>query len=180
MNILPFDWRQLLTRLEAELASLDSAERQWLKAQVAAISLIQQELDQLFMTAGGAQACHACQGECCGCGRHHLTLTNLLGDLLADTEPPQPDFSLTCPYLGATGCRLAPGRRPYNCITFFCEPLEENLGTAGRERLRDLDRRLRSHYQAVADRYPLASLRGLCLALDRHGHHFLLRRQDGP
>ncbi|PLX81284.1 MAG: hypothetical protein C0614_06840 [Desulfuromonas sp.] len=180
MNTIPFDWRQLHKRLGTELASLDEAELEWLRVEVAAISRIQEQLNRLFITAGGAQLCQTCRGECCGCGRHHLTLTNLLGGLLAGIEPPEPDFSLTCPYLGATGCRLVPARRPYNCITFFCEPLEENLGAAGRARLRDLDGRLREHYQLIAGRYPLASLRGLCLALDRHGHDFLLRRQDVP
>jgi len=180
MNTTPFDWRQLLERLGAELAALGDAEREWLATQVAAIGRIQEELDRLFITAGGEQACRSCLGECCGCGRHHLTLTNLLGALLAGREPVEPDFSLPCPFLGPSGCRLIPALRPYNCITFFCDTLEQNLGTAGRARLRDLDARLRSHYQAVADRYPLASLRGLCLALDRHGHDFLLRRQESP
>ena len=104
-----------------------------------------------------------------------MTLTNLFAYLLEDEDPPTPDFRRTCPYLGDQGCLLPASRRPYNCITFFCETLEEQLGAKDCERLRSLDRRLRNEYLQVAARYPTASLRGLWIALQRVGDGALLQ-----
>lgn len=171
----PVDWHDLLALLRLEVAGLDQSERLWLKSRVELIGALQEALDTLFRQAGGLEACASCDGACCGCGRHHLTLTNLLHYLLEGSQPPTPDFSQTCPFLGAGGCLLPVSRRPYNCITFFCEILEDELDAAGREQLRDLDRRLRREYELIAQRYPLASLRGLWIALARHDRGFLLR-----
>ena len=99
---------------------------------------------------------------------------NLLAYLLESEEPSAPDFSHTCPYLGDLGCLLPVARRPYNCITFFYETLEDQLDSVDREQLRTLDRRLRNEYQRVEERYPAASLRGLWIALQRVGDGQLL------
>ncbi|MDT8444886.1 MAG: hypothetical protein RQ722_11360 [Desulfuromonadales bacterium] len=157
---------------------LSNLERQWLKERLALIAATQLALDELFSKAGGAESCADCDGACCGCGRHHVTLTNLLAYLLEEQEPPSPDFSRTCPFLGDLGCRLPVDRRPYNCITFFCETLDGRLGSADRERLLNLDRQLRREYLFVAERYPAASLRGLWIALERVGSDQLLRSSD--
>mgnify|MGYP001813938803 FL=1 len=163
----PEDWLALLSKIKADLAALDEADKQWLHGRIAVIEQHQRALDDLFESAGGTSACADCDGACCGCGRHHITLTNLLSYLIEDIDPPSPDFTRTCPYLGENGCRLPVARRPYNCITFFCEQLEENLDDEKRRRLRELDKRLREEYQAVEDRYPAASLRGIWIALGR-------------
>jgi hypothetical protein len=172
------DWPALLQRINREITTLSILERQWLKQRLAVIAATQLALDELFSKAGGADVCTGCDGACCGCGRHHLTLTNLLAYLLEGEAPPAPDFSCTCPYLGDLGCRLPVARRPYNCITFFCEILEERLTPAQCEQLRTLDRQLRNEYQRVAERYPAASLRGLWIALERVGGGQLLRVSD--
>jgi hypothetical protein len=170
----PVDWHKLLNRLHCELGALEDVERRWLARQIAEIGHLQVELDAMFRTADGPATCSACLDNCCGCGRHHLTLTNLLAYLLAGETPPVPDFNSACPFLDARGCRLPVARRPYNCITFFCETLDERLDHGDREQLRRLDRRLRRAYQRVAERYPAASLRGLWIALERvRGGHLL-------
>lgn len=170
-------WSELLQAIRKEFSSLADADRQWLRQRVARIAVLQTELDALFRAADGPQACANCDGACCACGRHHLTLTNLLGYLLEHSDPPTPDFSLTCPFLGTGGCLLPVARRPYNCITFFCETLDDRLTVAEAGQLRSLDLALRSEYELVAQRYPLASLRGLWLALARYDGGFLLRPQ---
>lgn len=162
-------WQDVLQRISAEVVSLDEVERDWLKARLAVIEATQLALDELFRKVGGVEACAGCDGACCGCGRHHVTLTNLLAYLLSGEDPPPPDFSRTCPYLGDHGCRLPVTRRPYNCITFFCETLDDCLTAADRDLLSVLDRQLRSEYQRIAERYPTASLRGLWIALERAG-----------
>lgn len=169
------DWPTLLQRLRSEVADLSEVEREWLKARLAVIADIQTALDELFRAAGGVDACTGCDGACCGCGRHHVTLTNVLAYLVAGEDPPAPDFSRSCPYLGDTGCRLPVARRPYNCITFFCEMLDSRLEGVGRERLHALDSQLRKEYLRVAERYPAASLRGLWIALEQVGSGQLLR-----
>ena len=165
----PPDWLLLQKRIRDEVAQLDERDRAWLEMRLETIGEIQLELDSLFVKAGGASACADCVGECCGCGRHHITLTNLLAYAVAGEVPPAPDFTKTCPYLGETGCVLPVSCRPYNCITFFCEQLEGTLCGEDQQKLRDLDRRLRTEYQAVAERYPAASLRGLWIAMERIG-----------
>ncbi len=168
------DWPALLTGLRGELAALDDVARLWLARQVDEIAALQAELDDLSRSAGGPAICAACDDNCCGCGRHHLTLTNLLAYLLDGEEPPAPDFNCTCPFLGDTGCRLPVARRPYNCITFFCEALEERLDREERELLCCLDRQLRRVYQRIAERFPAATLRGFWIALERAGGGHLL------
>lgn len=177
-KIRPADWPKLLQKLRDELVALGESDRQWLRQRLASIAAIQLDLDHLFQAAGGARSCAECDGACCGCGRHHLTLTNLLAYLLAGEAPPVPDLSKTCPYLGESGCLLPVDRRPYNCITFFCEHLEANLSAADRQQLRLLDRQLRQEYLCLAERYPAASLRGLWIALERIGDgEIMLKKQ---
>ncbi|MEN8687693.1 MAG: hypothetical protein AB1Z51_07150 [Desulfuromonadales bacterium] len=177
-KIKHIEWLALLQKIRDELAALDEAERQWLRSRLDSIGAIQLDLDTLFHAAGGVQTCAVCAGACCACGRHHLTLPNLLTYLLADEEPPAPDLDRPCPYLGESGCRLSVDRRPYNCITFFCEQLDANLSAADRQQLRLLDRQLRQEYQCLAERYPSASLRGLWIALERiDGGDILLTKQ---
>jgi hypothetical protein len=172
-NHLP-DWPALLLKIKLELDALGHAETLWLKERLAAIAVLQRALDELFCKADGKGACAGCDGACCGCGRHHVTLTNLLAYLLEGETPPSPDFSRTCPYLGERGCLLTVDRRPYNCITFFCETLEDQLDAEDCAHLRTLDRRLRNEYQLIAERYPAATLRGLWIALQRVGDGALL------
>lgn len=167
-------WFTLLDKIKADLAALEDTDKRWLHDRIAVIGELQRSLDDLFKEAGGTIACADCDGACCGCGRHHITLTNLLGYLIEGEEPPPPDFTKTCPYLGETGCCLPVARRPYNCITFFCEQLEENLDDEKRGMLRELDQRLREEYQSIADRYRAASLRGIWIALEGCGEGQIL------
>lgn len=171
------DWPSVVQRVRQEVDALGYEERGWLCERIASIEELQQSLDELFRQAGGLDSCGVCDGSCCACGKHHLTLTNLLAYLLVDETPPVPSFECTCPFLGQEGCLLPVARRPYNCITFFCETLEDRLNTSEQEQLRALDRQLRKEYQLVEQRYPAATLRGLWIALERVGDGPLLRRQ---
>jgi hypothetical protein len=172
------DWPALPQRTRRELDALSEVDRTWLKERLAVVEVTQLALDKLFCKAGGVESCAGCDGACCDCGRHHITLTNLLAYLMEGEDPPAPDFSRTCPYLGDLGCLLPAARRPYNCITFFCENLENRTDSIDREQLRTLDRRLRNEYQRIEKRYPTASLRGLWIALERVGSGQLLRSSE--
>ncbi len=167
-------WMATLARARAELAGLPAAERLWLTAQLARIGRLQAELDRRFRDIDGPRVCADCLGGCCSLARHHVTLTNLLGFLLDEAEPPAPDFSKACPLLGEQGCRLPVERRPFNCIIFLCEPLDAALDSEQRAGFATVEADLRAAYEAVACRCPGASLRGLLIAAARVGERPLL------
>ena len=167
-------WAATLVRVRRELKDLPAGERDWLAAQTARIGELQTGLDRLFRTIGGPELCTACLGGCCSRARHHVTLTNLLGDLLSGEEPPRPDFTLACPMLGAQGCRLPVAHRPFNCIIFLCDEIDRQLTPGQREHFAGLEADLRRGYHEVAERCPGASLRGLLLGTTRVGAHPLL------
>ncbi|MCM2264860.1 MAG: hypothetical protein NDI73_06655 [Desulfuromonadales bacterium] len=169
-------WAATLVRVRNELVELSTADRDWLTAQVSRIGALQAELDRLFRDAGGPAICAACLGGCCGGARHHVTLTNLLGYLLAGEEPPAPDFSLICPQLGVQGCRLPAERRPFNCIIFLCDRIDGQLTGEQRIAFDGIEAELRNAYHAVAERCRGASLRGLLIAAARLGDRPLLAR----
>jgi hypothetical protein len=167
-------WADTLARTRRELAELPVAEHLWLAAQVVRIAALQRDLDRLFRAGDGPAVCAACRGGCCSRAKHHATLTNLLGYLLHHEEPPPPDFSRPCPFLGPAGCGLPVERRPFNCIIFFCEALDERLTDQQRAELTRIEHDLRAGYDAIAARCPGASLRGLLIAAARLGDRPLL------
>ncbi|TLM67333.1 MAG: hypothetical protein FDZ69_04355 [Deltaproteobacteria bacterium] len=169
-------WAATLDRARRELLALPPAERDWLAAQVRRIGELQLELDRLFREIDGPVICTDCLGGCCSRAKHHVTLTNLLGYLLQGGTPPEPDHALACPMLGAEGCRLPVERRPFNCIIFLCDRLDDRLTSVQREAFSGIEAELRSAYHAVGDRCPGASLRGLLIAAARRGEQPLLSR----
>ncbi|TYO98504.1 hypothetical protein EDC39_106104 [Geothermobacter ehrlichii] len=174
------DWHVILSRLVDDLAALPDTERTWLWQRVGRIEMLQRQLHALFLLAEGEGICRDCRGACCARGLHHLTLPNLLSYLLRSETPPQPDFTATCPLLGVDGCLWPPQRRPFNCVTFLCEAVEERLDEAQRRRFYALERELRACYQEVADRYAGAGLRGIWIAVQRHGLDGLLKAGKEP
>jgi hypothetical protein len=156
-------WQQTLAGVRLELARLPAAERAWIGLQVARIADLQERLHALFTAAEGESLCRDCDGACCGCGRNHLTLGNLAAILLAGDEPPTPDFTGSCPWLGPRGCRLEPARRPFNCVTFICETIEDRIEKAELDAFYALEKALRCIYRDLAGRYAGAGLQGLLL-----------------
>jgi hypothetical protein len=169
-------WTATVERARRELAALPIGELDWLAAQVDRIGHLQETLARLFREVGGPATCAGCHGGCCGHARHHATLTNLLGYLLAGREPPRPDFTRTCPFLDERGCRLPVPHRPFNCIIFLCEELDQRLTEPQRQAFGRAESALRAAYTALADHCPGASLRGLLVTAARIGDRPLLTR----
>jgi len=172
-------WEQALACCRAELYSLPQSEVDWLKDRLKLIARLQGELDRLFRTANGPACCTSCAERCCSCGRHHFTLTNLLGFLLQGKTPLRPDFRRACPFGGTAGCDLDVAFRPYNCVSFVCDQVEAGMDGAARSAFYRIEQQLRGVYQAIADRYPAASLQGLLIAMERTGDKPLLQRRTG-
>ncbi len=169
-------WAQVVKQIRGELGRLCPGERIWIKDHLEQVQELQKDIHAFFDRAQGARVCTGCNGACCEKGRNHLTLVNLLGFLLSGESPPEPDFSCTCPFLGPSGCRLEPARRPFNCVTFNCEAIEDRLCDADRSAFYRLEKELRCLYQKFDSRYAGSSLRGLLIRAERlDGRPFLQR-----
>jgi hypothetical protein len=172
-------WQRTLDAVSAELRALDQERRDWISEAVGNIARDQQLLHDLFLAADGPALCSRCRGACCACGTHHFTLANLLAWLIRGDTPPVPDFSLTCPFLGESGCRLPVSRRPFNCVIFLCEDVWENLSVPQQQQARRLEEALRRQYLAFDECFAGASLRGLLIRAERMEGQALLARPAG-
>ncbi|MDY0267878.1 hypothetical protein [Trichloromonas sp.] len=172
----PQRWQDCLTRIRDEFAALPIIERDWIRDNLRAIHAQQRRLHDFFEAADGGRHCATCAGACCARGRNHLTLVNLLGYLAADEEPPTPDFTVTCPFLGPAGCRLDVSRRPFNCVTFLCDVVENALDEPSRKAFYQLEAEVRQIYEAFDRRYAGSSLRGLLIRAERLGNRAFLAR----
>lgn len=170
-------WSKIVAVLRCEVATLDEDERGWISARLAAIALLQEELHACVQACGSETLCAGCPEHCCGQGKNHPGLVNLLFYLLANEELVA-DFSAPCPQLGANGCFFPPARRPFNCITFNCERVEECLPAAARQRLRLLETALRALYESFAHRYAGAGAQGLLIRAETLGGRPFLERCD--
>jgi hypothetical protein len=156
-------WERIVDGLGEEVLRLPPAERAWIAARLERIGRLQEELHALYLQADGPGACSRCGGSCCDRGRHHPTLVNLLRYLLAGRQTPRPDFTRPCPFLGDSGCLLEPSGRPFNCVTFICDDIEDRLDTAGREGFYARERELRGLYEEFDARFAGSSLRGILI-----------------
>ncbi len=171
-------WQRTIKRIEQEVAALNDLERDWLSPHLAEIGRLQRQLHELFEAGDGGRLCAECLGACCERGRNHLTLANVLSHLLSGQQVPEPDFSRTCPFLGPAGCLLEVEGRPFNCVTFICDAIEDRLAPAMREDFYRLEKELRSHYLALDKRFAGSSLRGLLIRAERLGEKAFMGRID--
>jgi hypothetical protein len=163
-------WDDLSRRASTEFAALPQAERDWIGGQLARAEGLLEEVHALFLGVDGNALCAACHERCCGHGKYHLTLVNLLFYLARGEAFPPPDFASTCPMLAVDGCRLPAGRRPFNCVTFICDAVEDRLAEGGRERFYCLEGELRQVFASFDRRYAGSSLRGLLNRAERLGN----------
>ncbi|PLX81600.1 MAG: hypothetical protein C0616_04705 [Desulfuromonas sp.] len=164
----------MLPRLSREWRRLGGPEKTELGTRLRRIAELQRQMHQLFLAAGGLQACADCRGGCCGSGTHHLTLANLLALLDSEQAFPHPDFNQSCPWLSVDGCRLEPGCRPFNCVTFVCHLVEEFWSPEQVASFYRLEKALRVEYQWLARRCAGGSLQGVLLVARRLGPVSLL------
>ena len=170
-------WQTIVSQVAEEYRQLPEDEKGWIEQQLREIASLQHELDRLFAKAGGTNACGNCSGECCAKGHNHMTLANLLAFLQQGEVPPAADFSRTCPFLGECGCLLGVAERPYNCISFVCDIIENSLTSAEVDLFYQQEQKLRDLYLKFAERYVGGGLTGLLLQWQRlAGRKFLERK----
>ncbi len=156
-------WQEVLSQVADEWEGLPRTEKVWATEHALRIVKLQERLHQLFLDVGGAGICTDCDGGCCGHGKFHPTLVNLLACLVTEHPFPEPEFAQHCPYLGASGCQFPPGLRPYNCISFICEQIENRLNPDELSEFYQLEKEIRKQYELFAGRYVGASMRGILI-----------------
>lgn len=122
-----------------------------LKAEVSrcafAIKSCKKEIHLITEEAGSADICALCNGECCKSGNNHFRGVELIVYLNDGRELFTPCFEgEICSCLGEFGCLMEPEYRPYNCITFICERVEDKLTPSEKERYYALALDLRAFY----------------------------------
>lgn len=162
-------WQRIVVQVAEEYRNLPASEQQWLADRLQQIADLQGRLNRMFEEGDGLQVCTACNGECCVKGHNHMTLANLLAFVSAGELPPTADFSRTCPFLGDFGCLIGAERRPYNCISFVCDTIENSLTSEQIEEFYSLEGQLRSTYLEFVERYAGGGLTGLLLQSQRLG-----------
>lgn len=119
-------WDRAVATVAAEYAALPAALRKKVGETAGAIRLAKQGLHRLALERQGGDICAACGGECCRVGKYHVTVVDVLVYFAADIPLFTPRFDDdACPYLGDAGCMMGPPFRPFNCVTFNCERVED-------------------------------------------------------
>lgn len=138
-------WRRGVALLTREFSLFSAERREELGALLAEVADFKEELCRLSDTAEGAAICAACGGACCRAGRYHATVLDLLASLAAGETPVEPEFARgTCPFLGSEGCRIVPRRRrPFTCVVFICNPINERLAAGEATRFNQREQELR-------------------------------------
>lgn len=161
-------WEQAVAAVAGEYAALAPDARTWAEERSSAIREAKKALNAISQKVSGGEICAACRGECCARGRHHVTVVDLLVHLAVGRPLPVPDFAVDhCPWLGAAGCRMDPVCRPFNCITFNCERVEELLEPSDRERFYRVEGELRVVYGEVEEFFGNRFMQGLLLSYER-------------
>lgn len=81
--------------------------------------------------------------------------------------------------MGAQGCRLTVSCRPYNCISFICDTIEDSLLPQQKNHFYHLENQLRSIYRDFSEHYQGAAMTGLLLQQQRlDGQSFFAPRPN--
>ncbi len=160
-------WEQIVAEVQDHYLNLGLEEKNWLEPRLREIADLQQQLNSLFNAVEGEQHCRDCAGGCCHAGHNHMTLANLLQYVCRQQPLPSTDFLQSCPFLGVRGCLLPVERRPYNCISFICDRIEEALSPPELTEFYRVEGELRELYLEIAQRYLGAAMTGLLLQYPR-------------
>ena len=143
---------------------LPPAELARLRPLALAMRRRKEEMQELASAVDAATHCAGCGGACCVSGKYHFTGVDLLV-FLVSREPlfvPRFDNGL-CPYLGDARCLIAAGYRPFNCITFICDLIEDQLPRDQVSRFYQMERELRKNYGEIASLFPSGGVAGSLL-----------------
>jgi len=157
-------WREQVARVSLLLSQFPQEEHARLAELCERLREQKLALQALADRADAAASCAACGGACCVTGKYHVTPVDLLVYLVNGELLFAPHFeSGLCPYLGEGGCLMRPAYRPFNCITFNCELIEDLLSAEEVSRFYRLERELKGSYQAIRALFPGGGMDGALL-----------------
>ena len=137
-------WRLGCAAVAQEYVALPQPVRVRVNTLARRVRETKEELARIVSQVGGSAICASCRGECCATGKNHVTVVDLLVHFSEGRAVPEPDFGRkSCPFLGERGCVMAPSYRPFNCIIFNCDRIEEGLEAPARAELYRVERELR-------------------------------------
>ena len=139
-------WDQTVTAVSDRYAGLSPDIAPELDRLIEQIISLKQHLVELVLSAGSADICRNCNGECCRFGKYHVSVLDVMAYLKTGDTLVAPDFSNHpfCPYSNASGCTMTPGYRPMTCVVFNCQQVEDQLTACQRESLHGYERELRN------------------------------------
>ncbi len=141
-------WSEAVGRVKSEYTALSDSIKQRLSGLTSEIRALKDEHQKLMARFSADNPCERCNGICCRYGKHHFTAVELIVYLVSESLLFAPSFEHpVCPYIGGSGCMMAPALRPFNCIIFICEDLDDRLDEASRTGLLAIENRLRQLYQ---------------------------------
>ncbi|MDD2853703.1 MAG: hypothetical protein PHY09_17595 [Desulfuromonadaceae bacterium] len=97
------------------------------------------------VTSDGAVAvCRECGGQCCQNGKYRMNVSDALA-CISFGAVPAADFAQKplCPYGSTTGCSMAAGMRPADCITFICDCIDRLVSPQDRVRIGEWEQLIR-------------------------------------
>jgi len=164
-------WNLGVAAVRQKYATLSPSLHTRLHKCAAAIKTCKEALNQIGEEVNAAEICAQCLGECCKSGKNHVSVVDLLIYLNDGMEILTPCFEQDiCPYLGENRCLMGPDYRPYNCVTFICERIEDLLAPLEKERFYAVERELRGLYrdmEQLLDKNFRNGVLGIC---ERHYH----------
>lgn len=170
-------WEGALETVRREFFLLSPLLRAEIATRCTTIRSLKLELHEIAESADCADLCALCRGACCTAGKYHFTVIDLLAYLSCGRDLFTPRFAEAangggCPYAGSRGCLMEPQFRPYTCITFICEEVEDRL-PSGSERFYLLAGELRSLYADLERLFQKRFISGLIMNYDRDviGNH---------
>ena len=163
-NDLFEQWREGVGRVTRAYLALPQPLIQRLHGLSAALKTERRAMQELVAKVGAAAHCASCGGECCVAGKYHFTRADLLVYLASQEPLFTPLFGNgLCPYLGREGCLIEPAFRPFNCITFNCERIEELLSEQELAGFYRMERELRRYYGEIRSLFPEQTMHGALL-----------------
>jgi len=154
--------------LTEEFSQLSGARRSELVALLAEAGGLKEEIVLLSDAADGSAICAVCNGACCRVGKYHVAPLDLLAFSAAGKPPVAPDFATgACPFLGVAGCRIVPSDRPFICVVFCCELIEQRLSAADISRLVRMEAELRCLREEMAARFGRRLVESMLLEMER-------------
>lgn len=158
------EWGKAVSAVNAGFLALPQEKAHRLRELSRAMVALKERMQHLVAQVDAAELCAGCGGACCVCGKYHFAAVDLLVYLATQELLFAPRFDNgLCPLLGEPNCLVPAGYRPFNCITFNCELIEDRLADSDVSRFYLMERELRELYAEIRSLFPRGAMDGSLL-----------------